>query len=51
MLAVLRARGYDITTHGPYDLYFGGVAVVYVTATGRLIGATDPRRDGAAVGY
>lgn len=51
VLAALRERGYQITTGGPYDLYFGGVAIVYVADDGRLIGAADPRRDGAAAGY
>ncbi|MDH3457795.1 MAG: gamma-glutamyltransferase [Gemmatimonadota bacterium] len=51
VLAALRHRGYVLTAHGPHDLYFGGVTVVYVAEDGRLIGAADPRRDGAAVGY
>jgi gamma-glutamyltranspeptidase/glutathione hydrolase len=50
-LAPLRARGYDLRVRAPYDLYFGGVNVVLVTDDGRLIGASDPRRDGAAVGF
>jgi gamma-glutamyltranspeptidase len=32
-------------------MYFGGVQVVLVTEDGTLIGAADPRRDGAAVGF
>ena len=50
-LVPLRARGYELRGRAPYDLYFGGVNVVLVTDDGRLIGASDPRRDGAAVGY
>lgn len=50
-LASLRERGYELSVHPPYDMYFGGVQVVLVTEDGRLIGAADPRRDGAAVGY
>ena len=50
-LAALRERGYQLTVHPPFDLYFGGVQVVLVTDDGTLIGAADPRRDGAAVGY
>jgi len=50
-LVPLRARGYELRVRAPYDLYFGGVNVVLVTDDGRLIGASDPRRDGAAVGY
>lgn len=50
-LAGLRARGYDLSVHPPYDLFFGGVHVVLVTDDDWLVGAADPRRDGAAVGY
>ena len=50
-LAGLRARGYDLRVHPPYDLFFGGVHVVLVRDDGWLAGAADPRRDGAAVGY
>lgn len=50
-LAALRERGYQLTVHPPFDMYFGGVQVVLVTEDGMLIGAADPRRDGAAVGY
>ncbi len=49
-LAALRGRGYQLDVHPPYDLYFGGVTVVLVTEDGKMIGAADPRRDGAAVG-
>jgi gamma-glutamyltranspeptidase/glutathione hydrolase len=50
-LAGLRRYGYRIEVHPPDDLYFGGVHVVLVRDDGTLIGAADPRRDGAAVGY
>jgi gamma-glutamyltranspeptidase/glutathione hydrolase len=51
VLAALRERGYQLSVHPPYDMYFGGVQVVLVTEDGTLIGAADPRRDGAAVGF
>ncbi|MDH3456550.1 MAG: gamma-glutamyltransferase [Gemmatimonadota bacterium] len=50
-LAALRHRGYDLTARPPMDMYFGGVHAVLVQDDGTLIGAADPRRDGAAVGY
>lgn len=50
-LAALRERGYQLTVHPPFDMYFGGVQVVLAREDGTLIGAADPRRDGAAVGY
>ncbi len=50
-LAGLRARGYDLAVQPPYDMFFGGVHVVLVRDDGWLVGAADPRRDGAAVGY
>jgi gamma-glutamyltranspeptidase/glutathione hydrolase len=50
-LAALRQRGYELTARPPMDMYFGGVHAVLVRDDGTLIGAADPRRDGAAVGY
>lgn len=50
-LAGLRARGYRLDIVPPYDLYFGGVHAVLVLDDGTLVGAADPRRDGAAVGF
>ncbi|HQD80047.1 MAG TPA: gamma-glutamyltransferase [Bacillota bacterium] len=51
----LKKMGYPIdekSVRGEYDLYFGGAQGVMVDPnTGELIGAADPRRDGAAVGY
>jgi gamma-glutamyltranspeptidase/glutathione hydrolase len=51
----LKQMGYPIdekSMKGEYDLYFGGAQGVMVDpVTGELIGAADPRRDGAAVGY
>jgi gamma-glutamyltranspeptidase/glutathione hydrolase len=50
-LAELRRRGYAIRIHPPIEQGFGGVHVVLVRKDGRLVGAADPRRDGAAVGW
>jgi len=50
-LAGLRARGYELAVQPPYDMFFGGVHAVLVRDDGWLVGAADPRRDGAAVGY
>jgi gamma-glutamyltranspeptidase/glutathione hydrolase len=55
VLEDLRKMGYPIdedSARGEYDLYFGGAQGVMVDPeTGELVGAADPRRDGAAVGY
>jgi gamma-glutamyltranspeptidase / glutathione hydrolase len=48
--AALRAAGFATRTRVA-DLAFGGVHAVQVRSDGRLVGAADPRRDGAAAGY
>lgn len=48
--AALRAAGFA-TRNRIADLAFGGVHAVQVRSDGRLVGAADPRRDGAAAGY
>jgi gamma-glutamyltranspeptidase/glutathione hydrolase len=50
-MAALVARGYSITTHRPIEDTFGAVQMVLVGKDGRLIGAADPRREGAAIGW
>ena len=50
-MAELRRRGYELRIRPPIDQGFGGVHVVLVRKDGRLVGAADPRRDGAAVGH
>lgn len=50
-LAALRERGYRLAVEPPFDNYFGGVHAVLVREDGVLVGAADPRRDGAAAGY
>ena len=51
----LKKLGYPIdekSVHPEFDLYFGGAqGVVVDPVTGELIGAADPRRAGAAIGY
>lgn len=49
-LAALRERGYEIEAYPPFDMYFGGVHMVYVDEEGRRIGVADPRRYGTARG-
>ncbi|MBN2731303.1 MAG: gamma-glutamyltransferase [Balneolaceae bacterium] len=51
VLAHLADRGYELEILAPYDLYFGGVHMVYVTEDGRLVGVADPRRNGTVDGY
>ncbi len=46
----LRAHGYA-PSHRVATLQFAGVHAAWVAPDGRLVGAADPRRDGAAAGY
>jgi gamma-glutamyltranspeptidase/glutathione hydrolase len=49
-LAELERRGYQVLRWKDVNLFFGGVHAAYRDpATGKLSGAGDPRRDGAAV--
>lgn len=51
-LTVLRSKGWNIQKLGSVNSYFGGVHAVQIQpVTGTLIGAADPRRDGAPAGY
>jgi gamma-glutamyltranspeptidase/glutathione hydrolase len=50
-LAALRARGYRPVPRPVTERGFGGVHMVLVREDGVRIGAADPRREGAAVGY
>lgn len=51
-LAVLQAKGWKIQPLGSISSYFGGVHAVQIQRTnGTLVGAADPRRDGAPAGY
>ena len=51
-LAALRGKGWNVQALGGINSYFGGVhAIQFEPVTGALIGAADPRRDGAPAGY
>ena len=51
----LKEKGYTIDAKnmkGEYDLYFGGAqGVLFDAKSGMFVGAADPRRDGAAIGF
>jgi gamma-glutamyltranspeptidase / glutathione hydrolase len=48
--AALRRMGYPIVVRDPFDLYFGGAQGILIDPqTGRMQGAADPRRAGAAI--
>lgn len=48
--ASLAARGHPVDVRAPHDLEFGGAHIVMRGESG-YIGASDPRRDGQAVGF
>jgi gamma-glutamyltranspeptidase/glutathione hydrolase len=48
---LLESLGHDVRQHNPLRSYFGSVqAIQYDARTNTLIGCSDPRRSGAAVG-
>lgn len=49
-VAALERRGYRVVRRRLHEIDFGGVHLVLVTPTG-LVGAADPRREGAAIGW
>lgn len=52
VLQTVAAKGWKLYPYGSVNAYFGGVHAVQVQpTTGHLIGAADPRRDGAPAGY
>ena len=52
MLEQLKTMGHPIEVLGEMDLYFGGVQLILVDKNNQLlIGSSDPRRSGIAVGY
>ena len=50
-VAALRDKQYNVRVYPNLNIYFGGVHFVYAQKDGLLIGAADPRRHGAAVGF
>jgi gamma-glutamyltranspeptidase / glutathione hydrolase len=52
MLDSLKSMGHEIEVLDEMDLYFGGVQLIIVDKKHKLlIGSSDPRRSGAALGY
>ncbi len=50
-LRLLESLGHDVQRQPPFKSYFGAVqAVMFDSVSKRLIGVSDPRRSGAAVG-
>ncbi|MEU8799617.1 gamma-glutamyltransferase [Spirillospora sp. NPDC048819] len=47
-IEALRSYGHDVTVQGPWDA--GGSAQIISVADGALLGASDPRQDGVALG-
>ena len=48
----IKQRGYKIRLTNDYEIYLGGVQLIYYDAgLQRYIGVSDPRRGGGAVGY
>lgn len=47
----LKEKGYNIKLYSDFDLYFGGVQMIYFNEESRqYIGVSDSRRDGGALG-
>ena len=52
MLDSLKSMGHNIEVREEIDLFFGGVQLIVVDQKQKLlIGSSDPRRSGIAVGY
>ena len=51
LAADLAARGHDVTIAGAWDDLFGHAHAIRLDDRDGLIGGSDPRADGAAVGY
>ncbi|HNV19402.1 MAG TPA: gamma-glutamyltransferase, partial [Rectinema sp.] len=48
----IKKLGHNVSIHGDWDSYFGGVhAVLYDYDKGLLYGGADPRRDGQAAAF
>lgn len=51
LIAALRAAGHDVEVVAPFDAMMGHAGAIARHADGRLEGASDPRSDGAAIGF
>lgn len=51
LIAALRAAGHDVEVVAPFDAMMGHAGAIARHADGRLEGASDPRSDGAAMGF
>ena len=52
LLTELESKGHSFQVMGEMDLFFGGVQLIVVDQEKHeLIGASDPRRSGVAIGY
>ena len=49
VLSGLKSSGYELSVKKDPDMYFGGVHAILADKTGKVQGAADPRRLGAAV--
>jgi gamma-glutamyltranspeptidase/glutathione hydrolase len=51
LVADLAARGHDVKVGGEWDDLFGHAHCIWLDPDGGLVGGSDPRADGAALGY
>lgn len=51
LVAALRSAGHEVETVAPFDAMMGHAGAIVRQADGRLEGASDPRSDGAAMGF
>jgi oxamate amidohydrolase len=51
LAADLAARGHDVKVGGAWDDLFGHAHCIWLDPEGGLVGGSDPRADGAALGY
>ncbi|MBC7780921.1 MAG: gamma-glutamyltransferase family protein [Proteobacteria bacterium] len=51
VIDALRARGHEVEVYGDFDETMGHAGAIVRAGNGVLEGASDPRSDGAAIGY
>jgi gamma-glutamyltranspeptidase/glutathione hydrolase len=51
LVADLAARGHEVKVGGEWDDLFGHAHCIWLDPEGGLVGGSDPRADGAALGY